>query len=167
VTQRIVSITTVTPTATADTTDLVDATYPFLLQGGTAQQINAVREVMLTGQAAASAPTNMILAHDSTVCVTNSLSAEQTDFIYQGYGDTSANPPLTGNTNTTKPRRSALWHLLNLSINAYGGVILWQGSDRRCPTTIGAVASQGEISLSAYTGGSPGAIGAHMIYETL
>ena len=31
--RRIVSITTITPTATADTTNLVDATYPFLLQG--------------------------------------------------------------------------------------------------------------------------------------
>jgi hypothetical protein len=31
---------------------------------------------------------------------------------------------------------------------------------------VGASASTGETSLSAYTGGTPGAIGTHMIYES-
>src|SRR5258708_15166404 len=66
--RRIVSVTTQTPTATADTVALVDATYPFLLRGGSATQEIRIWEISVSGQApSTSSPTIMLLSQDSTV----------------------------------------------------------------------------------------------------
>lgn len=167
--RRTVSVTTQTPTATADATNLVDATYPFLLQGGSATQINYVWEVSITGQAAASSsPTFTILSRDSTIAVTNSNGTGQSDTTNSSSMAALAAPALTGNTNTTKPQRSASLHLLNCSLNAYGGNFFWRANRiEECFSIVGASVNTGEISLSAFTGGTPGAIGAHMIYESV
>lgn len=167
--RRIVSVTTQTPTATADTTALADATYPFLLQGGSSTQLNYVHEVSISGQAAASSsPTFMLLSRDSTVAVTNSNGAGQTDAAMSAPTAAIAAPALTGNTNTTKPQRSATLHLMNCSLNAYGGSFFWRANKlEEAPSIIGNTASLGEVSLSAFTGGTPGAVGAHMVYESL
>lgn len=167
--RRIVSVTTQTPTATADTTNLVDATYPFLLQGGSGTQINYIWEVSVTGQAAASSsPTFLILSRDSTIAATNSLGTGQTDTVINSSMAALAAPALTGNTNTTKPQRAATLHLLNCSLNAYGGNFFWRANRiEECMSIVGASVNTGEASLSAFTGGTPGAVGAHMIYESV
>lgn len=165
--KRSVAINTLTPTATADATNLVDASYPFLVQGGsTTQRIN-ILEIEMGGQAAASAPTFMLLARDSTVAATNSLGTGQTDAALDAATAALAAPPLTGNTNTTKPQRSATLHLLNLSFNAFGGIVRWVPAQGSEPSIVGNTASLGEVSLSAFTGGTAGLMGAHLIYEPL
>jgi hypothetical protein len=163
--QRIVSITTITPTATADTTNLVDATYPFLLQGGSSTQRIKVNEIFMAGQAGSSSPTFMIVGRDSTVCATNSDGTGQTDAAMDAATAALAAPALTGNTNTTKPQRSSTLHLQNLSFNAFGGLVRYVPAPGQEATVVGNTASLGEISLSAFTGGTPGAMGCHMIYE--
>jgi hypothetical protein len=66
--RRITSMTSLAPTPTADGANLVDATYPHILQGGNATQLNYVYEISLSGQAASSSsPTFMLLSYDSTV----------------------------------------------------------------------------------------------------
>lgn len=163
--KRSVSITTITPTATADTTNLVDATYPFLCQGGSStQRINYI-EVYMGGQAGSSTPTLMVLARDSTVCATNSLGTGQKDAALDASTAALSAAPLTGNTNTTKPQRSSTLGLLNLSFNCFGGIVRWVAAPGEEPNTIGNTASLGEVSLSAFTGGTAGALGAHMVYE--
>ena len=163
--KRIVSITTMTPTATADTTNLVDATYPFLVQGGSSTQRVNILEVYLGGQAGSSAPTFMLLARDSTVAATNSNGTGQTDASLDASTAALAAPALVGNTNTTKPQRSSTLHLLNLSFNAFGGIVRWVAAPGEEINVIGNTASLGEVSLSAFTGGTPGLLGAHLIYE--
>lgn len=167
--RRIVAITTLTPTATADTTNLVDATYPFLLKGGSSTQLSKIWEISISGQAAStSSPTFMILARDSTVSATNALGTGQTDETVDPAMAALAAPVLTGNTQTTKPQRSSTLHLANCSLNAFGGVYFWRANRlEECFSVLGNTASNGEASLSAFTGGTTGAIGAHMIYETL
>ena len=165
--KRSVSITSITPTATADTTNLVDATYPFLLKGGSSTQLNKISEISMGGLAGASAPTIMILGRDSTVAATNSLGTGQTDAALDAATAALAAPAQTGNTNTTKPQRSATLHLLNLSFNAFGGQVLWQAAPGQEINTVGNTASLGEVSLSAFTGGTPGLLGAHMLYESM
>ncbi len=167
--KRIVSITTQTPTATADATNIVDATYPFLMQGGSSTQRSVIWEIYLGGQAASSSsPTFMILGRDSTICGTNSLGTGQNDVAMSTATAALAAPVLTGNTNSTKPQRSSTLHLMNLSFNAYGGIVRWAALDpTECPDIVGASVNVGEVSLSAFTGGTTGAIGAHMVYETL
>ena len=164
--KRIVSITTQTPTATADTTALVDATYPFLIQGGSSTQRSNILEVYLGGQAGASSPTFMLLSRDSTIAVTNSNGTGQTDASLDAATAALGAPALTGNTNTTKPQRSSTLHLLNLSFNAFGGIVRWVAAPGEEITVVGNTASLGEISLSAFTGGTAGLLGAHMIYES-
>lgn len=165
--KRIVSVTVQTPTATADTVDLVDATYPFMLQGGTTTQRINVFEVYLGGQAGASTPTIILLSRDSQVATgTNTKGTGQNDAPLDASTAALAAPPLVGNSNATlKPRRDTANHLLNLSFNAFGGIVRWVAAPGEEISVIGNTASLGELSLSAFTGGTPGALGAHMIYE--
>lgn len=167
--RRIVSVTTITPTATADAANLVDATYPFLLQGGSTTQLNKIWEVSINGQAASSSsPTFMLLSRDSTIAATNSNGTGQTDAAIDTATAALAAPALTGNTNATKPQRSSTLHLANCSLNAFGGVYFWRANRlEEAFTVLGNGATFGEASLSAFTGGTPGAIGTHMIFESL
>lgn len=165
--KRIVSVTTITPTATADTVNLVDATYPFLVQGGSPTQRVNILEIYEGGQAGSSTPTLMILSRDSTVAVTNSYGTGATDAAMDASTAALAAPPLTGNTNSTKPQRSSSLHLLNLSFNAFGGVVRWVAPPGEEISVIGNTASLGEVSFSAFTGGTPGPMGGHLIYEAI
>src|SRR5882672_8781492 len=161
--RRIVSVTTLTPTATADTTNLVDATYPFILQGGSATQLNKIWEVSLAGQAASSSsPTFMLLSRDTQVATgSNTNGTGETDTAIDPATAALGSPALTGNSNATnKPQRSATAHLANCSLNAFGGVYFWRANRlEECFTVLGNTQPNGESSLSAFTGGTPGALG--------
>lgn len=166
-----VSHKTVTPTATADTADLVDSTYPFCWQGSSATQRTNISEVYLGGQAGASTPTFMVLGRDSQVA-TGALTSSANLMTAALDPATAAlgSPVVTFNIAATlKPRRSStLGGLLNLSFNAFGGIVRWVAPDPTCNIVmLGNAASFGETSLSAFTGGTAGLLGAHAIYETL
>lgn len=167
--RRIVSVTTITPTATADTTNLASATFPFLLQGGSSTQLNKIWEISINGQAASSSsPTFMLLARDSTVATAPTSGAGQADAALDPATAALAAPALTGNTSGTSAQRSSTLHLANCSLNAFGGVYFWRANrQEECFSVLGNTASLGEASLSAITGGTPGALGVHMIYESL
>jgi hypothetical protein len=167
--KRVVSVTTLTPTATADTTNLVDATYPFIFQGGSSTQRTNILELYCGGQAGASTPTFMVLGRDSQVASgSNSNGAGQNDAALDAATAALAAPVLTGNTNATnKPQRSSTLKLLNLSFNAFGGIVRWVAAPGEEISIVGNSASLGEISFSAFTGGTAGLAGFHGIYETL
>jgi hypothetical protein len=169
--RRTTAVTSITPTATADTVDLVDATYPFILRGGSDTQINYIWEIKMNGQATSSAPTYMQLAQDSQVGTgSNSLGATQNDAPNNPATAALAAPALVGNTNATlKPRRSSTLLLQDMSFNANGGIQFMKANKiEECYVVIGNVASTGgEVSLSAFTGGTPGAMGCYMVYESM
>jgi hypothetical protein len=161
---------TITPTATADATNLVDSTYPFALQGGSATQKVNVSEIYLGGQAGASSPTFMCLGRDSQVA-TGSLTADA-NLMAQAQDPATAALALPvavfNKAATNKPQRSTtLGGLLNLSFNAFGGIVRWVCQPRGEIVLLGNVASFGELSLSAFTGGTAGLLGAHVVYEPL
>ena len=159
------SVSSVTPTATADTTNLVDSTYLGLIQGGnTTQRVN-VAEIYMGGEAGStSSPTIMVFARDSTVA-TGAVTGGRVALL-DGSGTAPATTPLVGNAAaTTKPQRSATLHLLHLSFNAYGGIVRWVARPGEEPSIVGNTASLGEASLSAFTGGTTGAISSHILYE--
>lgn len=164
--KRSVSHRSITPTATADTVNLVDSTYPFALQGANATQLNTIGEIEIGGQAGSSSPTIMILGRDTTVGVTLTADATMNDAPLKGSNGALAAPALTFNKATTKPQRSVTAALLNLSLNAYGGLIRWVAPPGGEIQVVGNTQPLGEMSLSALTGGTPGLLGAHMIYET-
>lgn len=161
---------TITPTATADTTNLVDSTYPFALQGASSTQRTKVYELYLGGQAGASSPTIMVFGRDSQIA-TGSLTLD-TNLMAAALDPATAAlaaPVVAFNkAATNKPQRSStLGGLLNLSFNAFGGIVRWVAAPDEEISMIGNTASFGELSLSAFTGGTAGLLGAHVIYETL
>lgn len=167
--KRIVSHSSITPTATADTADLVDSTYPFALQGASATQTTNILEVQVGGQAGASSPTFMLLARDSQIA-TGSLTADaqMNDAPLHPATAALAAPVVVFNKAATlKPRRDVAKHLLNLGLNVFGGIVRWVAAPGEEITMVGNTASFGETSFSAFTGGTAGLLGTHMIYETL
>ncbi len=156
-----------TPVAVADTVAFTDGGY-MALQGGSATARIDISEISISGIAAASAPSILLLSRDSTVGATpTALSAGNSNAPLDPGSAALTTPPVAFVASTTKPQRSATAGLLNLSLNAFGGIYRWvanQGSEIRM---LGNAAAFGEISLSHFTGGVPGLIGAHIIYEPM
>lgn len=157
----------VTPTATADTTNLVDSTYLAYLQGGNSSMRLNISEIYMGGEAASSSsPTIMVLGRNSTVSTGTAGGG------FSAVLDASNTAPGTtarvGNTAaTTKPQRSSTLHLLHLSYNAYGGIVRWVARPGEEISVVGNTQPLGEVSLSAFTGGTPGAMSSHVLYEVV
>lgn len=158
------AIPTWTPVAVADTTNMTDAGH-HTIQGGSSTQRGEIREVYLGGQAGASSPTFTVLGRTSTVGVT--LTAARLAALDPSTAALAA-PPVGYGTSTTKPQRSAtLGMLMGLHFNAFGGIVrLYVGPDQII-SYLGNTASLGELSLNAFTGGTPGLLGSSITFETL
>ncbi len=161
------SITSVTPTATADATNLVDSTYlGYFLGGASTMRLN-ISEIYMGGEAASSSsPSIMVLSRDSTV-MSGTAGGGRTA-VLDASNTAPGTLPVVGNTAaTTKPQRSTTLHLLHLSFNAYGGIVRWVARPGEEISVVGNSASLGEASLTAYTGGTTGAMSAHVLYEVV
>jgi hypothetical protein len=161
----ILAQTSITPTAYADTSNMADNLYPFLIQGGSATQKINILEVYIGGQAGASTPTFMMLSRDSTAAATAAAGTHTNAALDVATAALAAAPLLGSGFSGTKPQRAATLHLLNLSLNAFGGIVRWVAAPGEEICQVGASANTGETSLSAFTGGTPGLLGTHMIYE--
>lgn len=162
---RSFSVATWTPVAVADTVAYTDNGYMGLM-GGSSTQVITIQEVYMGGQAGTGAPCIMLLSRDSTVQATSTaLTTGDSDAALDPATAALAAPPVAFHASTTKPQRSATLHLLNLSFNANGSLVRWVPYPGREPKLLGNTASLGEISLSAYTGGTPGLLGSHILYE--
>jgi hypothetical protein len=115
----------------------------------------------------------MVLAHDSTQGGTPVAPAAAVG--WNGSLDPNASSmaagyvPIAFNTATTEPQRATTntSARLNLSFNAFGGIVRWTAMD---PTELfviyGEGTTSGEASLSAFTGsGVAGAMGCQIIFE--
>lgn len=154
-----------TPVAVADTTTMT-ANGACFLQGGSSTQKLTVLEVAMTGMAGASAPTLMTLARDSTVGVTSiTLGTNGKNAALDPATAALAAAQVAGFSATTMPQRSSTLSLLQLGINAFGGIFRWVAAPGEEITVLGNTASLGEVSLSAFTGGTPGLMQSHIIYE--
>ena len=134
------------------------------LQGAGATQRFLISEVYMGGLAGASAPCQMMLARDSTVAVTAiTLGTNGSDAPLDIQSTSAAQ--ITGFSATTMPQRSATLQLLNLGFNAFGGIVRWVAYPTEEISVYGLSANIGEVSLSANTGGTPGLMTSHIIYE--
>lgn len=163
--QRSFKRSTWTPTAVADTAAFTDLGYMGLMGGSTTQLLRII-EVYMGGQAGASSPSIMIFSRDSTVQATpTALSTGDSDGPLHPSTAALAAPPVAFAASTTKPQRAATLGLLNLSFNSFGGLVRWVTAPEEWMGLLGNTASLGEVSLSAFTGGTPGLMGSHIIYE--
>jgi hypothetical protein len=159
-----------TPTATADTTALANATY-MGIKGGSSTQLIYIREFRISGLATASAPSYLNFARASTIetTATQPLVAPASD----GPAHPSTTPvsplPVTYTAAATGPQRSAVATdpKINLGFNTFGGVVRYElGPDTSYALIGHTVALFGVAMLSAFTGGSGSpVISADIVYE--
>lgn len=165
---HVFTVATFTPVAVADAANFTDGGYMGLM-GGSSTQLVKIKELFMGGQAAASAPAIMLLARDSTVQATpTALASPNSAGLRHPSAAALAAPPVAFIASTTKPQRSnstTISKLGNFSFNAFGGLIRKEWAPGEEPALLGNTASLGEISLSAFTGGTPGLTGAHIVYE--
>lgn len=156
-----------TPTATADTTALANGTY-MALQGGSATQLITVLEVMVSGFAGASSPTILQLARASNVGTTpTALSAPNSDGVMHPSTAALAAPPVSFVAAAAGAQRSSATSdaRLDMGLNAFGGIKRWVAAPGAEWYILGNTASAGCSVLSAFTGGTVGAISSHIEYE--
>lgn len=150
--------------ATADATAMTSNGYACFLQGGSATMQLKVNEVYIAGESAASNPTTMALGRDSTVAVTAITAIGNFNALMDGTATAPAAVAAFGSGATTNPARSTtLGHLLEPTLNAFGGIARWQARYGEEISAIGNTASLGELSLSAITG--TGQLSGHILYE--
>ncbi len=155
-----------TATATADTTNLVDDQWFASLQGGTATQFLETSEIQLAGQAGASTPTFMVFGRHSTISGTLVAGTQLREGPLHHASADLGTPPVFGRSATTQPQRSSTdGHLLNLTLNCFGGIVRWLAAPGEELSTFGSTGVLAEFGLSAFTGGTPGLMGGHWIYE--
>lgn len=156
-----------TPTAVGDTTTMT-ANGACFIQGGSATQRLVLSEFYQGGLAGASSPTFMVAARDSTVAVTSiTLGTNGHNASLDGATAALAAPQIPGFSATTMPQRATTLHLLELGYNAFGGIVRWVAAPGFELSIVGLSANTGEISHSAFTGGTPGLCNTHILYEVM
>jgi hypothetical protein len=169
VAKRAFTVGTWTPTAVADATNFTDGGY-CALQGGSSTQLTKITEVYMGGQAASSSPCIMVLGRDSTIGVTlAALASPNCDGPLHPSTAALAAPVLPFVASTTKPQRATSISVgkFNMSFNAFGGIVHYIPPVDGEFWILGNTASNGEASLSAFTGGTPGLMGSTITYESL
>lgn len=167
--KRSFAVASWTPVAVGDAANFTGNGY-MALQGGSSTQRIDISEVFMGGAAGASSPGLMVLARDSMVGATlTALTTGQSDGPLDPATAALSAAPQPFTTATTQPQRSASAARLVLPFNAFGGVIRWLAPPGLNAEfrLLGNTASFGEASLSAYTGGTPGLMGSHIVYEPL
>jgi hypothetical protein len=164
--KRSFQVPTWTPTAVADTTNLANNTFMSIGASGATAGLNVI-EIYMGGQATASAVNIMMFARDSTVAVASPVVAPVSDGPLDTRTAALAAVPITATSGTTLPQRSAALTAarLNLSFNAFGGVVKWTAIPGEEWGITGVTVNVSESSLSAFTGGNVGLMGSHIIYE--
>lgn len=165
--KRSFAVRTLTPTATADGANLVNDSHFGVMQGGAATQKNAISEIMLGGQAGASAPTFIVAGMNSLAATVIVVGIGEEAPLDSATADLAA-PVDIGTSSTVLAQRSAtLGHILQLSFNAFGGIVRWLAPPDGEIGMVGLAVNTGSFSLSAFTGGTPGLMSSHVIYESL
>ncbi|HET7619145.1 MAG TPA: hypothetical protein VFK20_11595 [Vicinamibacterales bacterium] len=164
---RTFAVASFTTEAVADTTNMTDNAH-MNLQGGSSTQRTKIVEVYAGGlEASTSSPQKLLLARDSTIGATlTSLTTGQSDTPDDPATAALSAPVVPFTASTTKCQRAKAY-LANLAFNAIGGIVRLRFPEGQEPTMLGNTASNGEVSLSGFTGTTAALIGAHIKYETL
>lgn len=166
--KRVFQVPTFTPTATADTTNYANNTFMAIGASSATAGLNVI-EIYEGGQASASSINIMMFARDVVLAGTpTALAAPAGDGPMDSRTAALAAVPITYNFVTTTPnqRTSATAQArLNLSLNTFGGIVRWVAAPGEEWSITGVTVNISESSLSAFTGGSVGLLGAHIVYE--
>ena len=165
--KRVFQQATFTPTATADNSAMANATYMELEAGSATQTMNVI-EIYIGGQASASAVTMTQFARSLAFgSIPTALAAPNGDGPMNTGTAALAAPPVTYVSAGTGPTRTnvATTARLNLSLNAFGGIVRWVAAPGEEWVITGTTVSVSGSSLSSWNAGAAGLVGAHIIYE--
>ena len=172
--RRLFSVPSFTPTATAANSTLANATYMAVGANSTTQGIQ-VTEIFIQGLGTSSTNVNnnvfardIVLGATPTALATPNTDGPQTGSLYSA----PSTLPLTFVAATTGPSRTNVTTgaLLNLAINALGGIARWKPADlSEAWYIVGQTVSVSESTLSATTAGgtTSGAQAASIMYEVM
>ncbi len=169
--KRLFQVSSFTPTQQAD--GVLSAGTFAALKAGSATDILKIGKVLLQGQATSSAVTATCLARSSTLAITpTALALPNSDASLNIAAVTITTLPVAMVAASTPPNRSPAVTIarLNLSFNAFGGIIQWQtnpGSEEEWVSVGVATTSNSETVLSSANVGTAGLIGADIFYEVL
>lgn len=166
--KRSFSEATYTPTAIADATNIANATYQAIGASNNTTGL-LVSEIYIGGQASASSINIMQFARDSQLGATpTALAAPNTDGPLNSLTPAAQVGSITYTASTSAPQRSntTTSARLTLSLNVFGGIVRWVAYPGEEWGIFGTTVSASESTLSAFTGGSAGLCGSHIIYET-
>jgi hypothetical protein len=156
-----------TPTAVGDAANFTSNGI-HALQGASSTQRMNILEVYEGGQGTASSTNFMVLARDSTFAagtVTSGTNGKAPAALDPATAALT-NPPITYcAVTTTQGQRSSTLYLLNLSFNAFGGIVRWVAAPGEEIGMLGNTASFGETSISAFTGSGVQPLGTHFVFE--
>jgi hypothetical protein len=164
---RTFCVASFTTEAVADATNMTDSKHMNLL-GAASTQLTVIREVFVGGlEASTSAPQKLLLALDSThgASVT-SLTTGESDVSDKRATAALAAPVVSFTASSTKCQRAKAY-LAPVPVNALGGITRIRFPLGQEPEIYGTATTSGEVSLSGFTGTTPGLVTAHMKYETL
>ncbi|WP_024516844.1 hypothetical protein [Bradyrhizobium sp. Tv2a-2] len=169
--KRVFQVSSFTPTAQAD--GALSAGTWAALKPGSSTDILKIGKMLLMGQASSSAVTATMLARSSSLATTPSaLALPNSDGPANIAATAVSTAPVAFVASTGAPNRSPAVGIprLNLTFNAFGGIIQWQtnpGSEEEWVAVGNNTASNSETLLSSANVGSAGAIGADWFYEVL
>jgi hypothetical protein len=166
--KRLLGVAVFTPTALADAADITTGLGMHISAGGATNRCS-VSEIYMGGQATSSNVQIMQFARNGTISGTKTaLVAPNSDGPMDGLTQAVTTPSLGFIAATvTQPQRSNSTSAarLNLTFNAFGGIVRWVAPPGGEWFITGITANVSESSLSAYTGSGGGAMGAHIVYE--
>lgn len=151
-----------TPTATADGSAMSANGYEGYVAGA-APDLARVLEVMQNGETTSSGVNVMALRRDSTAAATPTAKTPG-----KSNPSSQANVGTYFQTATTQPTNSNGTHVLNVSLNTYGGELRWvagQGTSVEI-YLVGGSTGNSEVSLGAVSG-TPGQESSYMTVEEL
>jgi len=169
--KRIFQVSSFTPAQQAD--GVLSAGSYAAIKPGSATDIMKIGKMLLQGQASTSAVTATMLARSSTLGITpTALALPNSDGPANIQAITVTTAPIPFVAAGTNPNRSPAVTIprLNLSFNAFGGIIQWQtnpGSEEEWVSVGVATTSNSETVLSSANVGTAGLIGADWFYEVL
>lgn len=155
-----------TPTATADGSALSNNTYQEI-ECSQPTMYMEVMEIYCGGQATASAVNIMQFARVLAIATTPTAisSATASDGFLKSFSTALANSAVVCVAAATGPLRATTSSArLNLSFNAFGGIVRWVAAPGEEWGILGTAIGAPSV-LSAYTGGSVSLMGSHLVYE--
>lgn len=149
-----------TPTATTDGSQLTGSGY-HALRTAAATDKAKVMEVGVQGEATSSTVNVMSVRRHTTASTTPTnrvptpLNPYSQASVFQGF--------ITASTNPTVAALATLQHLLNISLNAFGGLARWVAAPDEELHIVGTSANNNEVSLASQSG--TGVVSSHFVVE--